>query len=273
MKRIIAILHANESMDDNVHALTKMLLDNNCADSVFVCTKEPTEEFNVTNGTQICQNLHWPSECDNMPKIRNWINAFFKQQNFKGMLHVIEDTTKLLKIPTGFIVDLEHMMKTLDYDVWFSTVCDGCNFVYSKYNPRLSIELDKPELQKLELGKRLLFTSHSNTQWIAYDFETVSDDLLKFNESFSIAMFYIIEFLARRRNTRRADQLYFMNQYITVESEYKTFECIAADKKTDDQNALKEEDAKFRAMNIDIHPDNSIDNVLEMTYKKLLSKV
>ena len=273
MKRAIVILHNNENTDENVHELVKTFLDNSCADFVFVCTKDPTEKFNITNGTQICQNLHWPSECDNIPKIRNWINNFFKTQNFKGMLHVLEDTTKLLKIPTGFIVDLEHMMKTLDYDVWFSTICDRCNYVYNKYNPRLSIALDKPEFDKLNLGKKILFTSHSNTQWITYNFETISDDLLKFNENFSIAMYYIIEFLARRRNTKNNKQLYYMNQYLTVESEYKVFESINKNEQADDQNILREEDAKFKSMNIDIHPDNNIDMVLEAIYNKFKEKI
>ena len=273
MKRAIVILHNNENTDENVHELVKTFLDNSCADFVFVCTKDPTEKFNITNGTQICQNLHWPSECDTIPKIRNWINNFFKTQNFKGMLHVLEDTTKLLKIPTGFIVDLEHMMKTLDYDVWFSTICDRCNYVYNKYNPRLSITLDKPEFDKLNLGKKILFTSHSNTQWITYNFETISDDLLKFNENFSIAMYYIIEFLARRRNTKNNKQLYYMNQYLTVESEYKVFESINKNEQVDDQNILREEDAKFKSMNIDIHPDNNIDMVLEAVYNKFKEKI
>jgi hypothetical protein len=272
MKRVIAILHNNENTDENVHELVKTFLDNSCADFVFVCTKDPTEKFNITNGTQFCQNLYWPAECDNIPKIRNWINDFFKKQNFKGMLHIIEDNTKLLKIPNGFIYDLERMMKTLDYNVWFSTICDRCNYVYNKYNPRLSIALDKPGIEQLELGKQLLFTSHSNTQWIVYNFEKISDDLLKFNEDFTISMFYIIEFLARRRNTRKNNELYFMNQYLTVESEYGTYKNIEISNEQDDQNVLKEEDTKFRSMNIDIHPDNNIDNVLEMTYKKLLEK-
>jgi hypothetical protein len=273
MKRVIAILHNDENTVDNVHNLVKTFIDNSCADCVFVCTKDPTEKFNITNGTQFCQNLHWPAECDNIPKIRNWINDFFKKQNFKGMLHVIEDSTDLLKIPTGFIVDLEHMMKTLDYDVWFSTVCDTCNFVYSKYNPRLSIVLDRAELFKLNLGKQLNFTSHSNTQWITYNFETVSDDLLKFNENFSISMYYIIEFLARRRNTKKENQLYFMNQYLTVESEYGTFKRIFGDNTEYSSDTMKKEDEMFKSMNINFSSDNNIDIILETLYKKISEKI
>ncbi len=272
MKRVIAILHNNIETENNVHELVKTFLDNSCADFVFVCTKDPTEKFNITNGTQICQNLHWPSECDNIPKIRNWINNFFKTQNFKGMLHVLEDTTTLLKIPTGFIVDLEHMMKTLDYDVWFSTVCDKCNYVYDKYNPRLNIALDDATVFNLNLGNNLLFTSHSNTQWIVYNFETISDDLLKFNENFSIPMYFIIEFLARRRNTKNNKQLYFMNQYLTVESEYGTYKSINIKEQEYERTIIQKEDLLFKSLNINNMSDNNIDNVLEILYKKINEK-
>lgn len=124
---------------------------------------------------------------------------------------MLEDSTELLKIPTGFICDIEHTMDVLDYHVWFSTVCDNCNYLYAKYNPRLAVVMDKVEYLPLGLGNKLLFTSHSNTQWIVYDFAKVPDDLLKFDEDFTIAMYYIIEYLARRRNTKAKNSVYFMN--------------------------------------------------------------
>ena len=68
------------------------------------------------------------------------------------------------------------MMDAFEYDVWFSTTCDNCNYVYSKYNPRLAVMLDKVEYFKFNLGEKLVFTSHSNTQWIAYDFSRATDD-------------------------------------------------------------------------------------------------
>lgn len=273
MKRIIAVLHEHSDMTENVHKIANIILENACADAFYVFTKESLEEFNYANGTQICQNVCWPAECDNIPKVRNWINSYFKTNQFNGMLHVLEDTTEILKIPTGFITDVENMMKKLDYDVWFSTVCDTCNYVYAKYNPRLGIVIDRAEMFKLNLGSQLLFTSHSNTQWIIYNYEKAPEDLLKFNDSFSIAMFYIIEYLARRRNTKKENQLYFMNQYLTVESELGTFKKLNCNIKEDDPNVMKEEDAKFKQLNVNFSPDNNIDTVLETTYKKLKEKI
>lgn len=273
MNRIIAILHNDDLMTENVHNIIDIILNNDCTDSMFVFSKTEKNEFNIKNNSKTCQNIVWPAECDNNTKIRNWINSYFKSNNFLGTLHVLEDSTKILKNPFTFLNDIENMMNVLDYDVWFSTVCDACNFIYSKYNPRLSIVLDRAEMFKLNLGKQLFYTSHSNTQWVAYNFAKVPDDLLKFNEDFSIAMFYIIEFLARRRNTKKENQLYFMNQYLTVESEYGTFKHEDNSVKQDLQETIKTEDAKFKELNINFAPDNNIDIVLETTYKKIKEKL
>lgn len=278
MKRIIAIIHTQNDMLENVHKIVNMIVDNNCAEQIYVFTKEEKLEFTFAQimTSQYCMNVCLPDTCDNTPKTRNWINSYFKTNNFDGFLHVIEDTTDLLKVPTKFMDDLEHMMKTLDYNVWFSTICDPCNFIYFKYNPRLAIILDKVEYFKLELGTKLLFTSHSNTQWVTYDFSQVTEDLLKFDEDFSIAMFYIIEFLARRRNTKRENQLYFMNQYLTVESEYGTFKHIDS-KNTEDKTAettnMQKEDQIFKNKQVKYEPDNNIDLVLETVYKTLNEKL
>ena len=100
-------------------------------------------------------------------------------------------------------------MNVLDLNNWCGTVTDGCNYIYSKYNPRLSISIDKPEYQKLNIDK-VIFCSHSNVQWLVYDLERADDNELFFNESFTVDMFWIIEYLARRRNTH-PNSLYFMN--------------------------------------------------------------
>lgn len=127
------------------------------------------------------------------------------------MLHVLEDTTCIMSSPKQFIDDIEHAMDVLDYDVWLSTTCDPCNYVYKKFNPRLSVAMDRAELFKLGLGTQILLTSHSNLQWVVYNFAKAPDDLLRFDERFTVPMYYIIEFLARRRNTKQDGQLYFMN--------------------------------------------------------------
>ena len=81
-------------------------------------------------------------------------------------------------------------------------------------------------------------------------------------------MFWIIEFLARRRNTKSQGQLFYMNQYLTIDSELGTFEQIAIDNNLSEKT-MKEEDAKFKKKKIDFAPDNNIDIILEETYSKL----
>jgi hypothetical protein len=60
-------------------------------------------------------------------------------------LHVVKSGVKILPGVAEFVPALERAMHELDYSVWLSTVTDGCNYVYSKYNPRVRIRLDRPE--------------------------------------------------------------------------------------------------------------------------------
>lgn len=102
-------------------------------------------------------------------------------------------------------------MVKLKQHVWLSTVCDECNFVYKKYNPRVRVSFDDDKSKGLLKTKSIVFTSNANTAWIAYDLSSNPNKLLKFDERFEIPMFYIIELLARRRNTKDKGQLYYMN--------------------------------------------------------------
>jgi len=101
------------------------------------------------------------------------------------------------------------------------------------------------------------------------------DNELFFDEKFTIDMFFIIEFLARRRNAHPGS-LYYMNQYVTCASEqglYKFKEGLKREQRKDLQEAMKAEDAEFRSRGINFAPDNNIDIVLENVYLKLKSKV
>jgi hypothetical protein len=42
---------------------------------------------------------------------------------------------------------LESTMKALDYDVHLSTVTDRCNYVFNKFCPRLSLDVDELQLK------------------------------------------------------------------------------------------------------------------------------
>lgn len=204
---------------------------------------------------------------------RNFINDYFKQLQFKGFLHVVSGNIIFKDMINEYLNQLEYTMDFLDYSVHFSTVTDPCNYVYSVYNPRMQLHLDDSKYDKFNLPESLIFTSHSNTAYVTYDFSKIPDDLLHFNEQFSIPMFHIIEFLARRRNTKSVNQLYYMNMYLTVPLEK---EAIKNNPKLPEidipQEKFKVEDALFKSMNIEFKPDNNIDMILEDIKKLLESK-
>ena len=91
-------------------------------------------------------------------------------------------------------------MDVLDYSVHFSTVTDPCNYIFKKFNPRLTIDVDDENAKtRLGLPDRISFTSHSNICWTIFDLNKLGDDVPKFDEKFTVAMYVIIEYLARRR--------------------------------------------------------------------------
>ena len=166
-------------------------------------------------------------------------------------------------------------MKVFDYPVWLSTVTDGCNYVYGKYNPRIRICADRPECAALGIHGDICFTSHSNMMWVAYDLDGIKDnDLLRVDERFTVAMYFIIEFLARRKRLCGAESVCFMNQYMTVGSEQGAFSAVEEKHPSErpKPEIMQAEDKAFKEMNIDYSPDNSVDLVLERFWEKIKSK-
>ena len=86
-----------------------------------------------------------PSDlAESEPKFRNYVNRYFKDCNFKGFLHVVSDSIELLDGMHKYANEIEHVMDLLDYNVHFATVTDPCNYVYSKYSPRVVLGIDTP---------------------------------------------------------------------------------------------------------------------------------
>ena len=170
------------------------------------------------------------------------------------------------------------MMSALDYSLWLNTTCDPCNYVFKKYNPRVGVSLDHPDVLCSDLlrkiGPKVFSTSHSNTQWMCYDMKNVKEDLLKFDDQFTVPMYYIIDLLARRKVSGAASDLFFMNQYLTVDAEHGTFEQIPETKPAEfTKEVMQREDAAFKAKNHNVNPDNNIDMVLERIWEKMKAKL
>lgn len=272
MRRIVIINEHSENVQNAVNTVNAFAASS-VETEITVCTRAPDGRFDVKAGNCSCSNEVIPPELDTEPKVRNWVNS--RNAGFGGFLHVLTDSVEVLKDPLRFVSDLENAMRILDYPLWLNTACDGCNYVYSKYNPRLRIGCDRAECGKLGLAGEICFTSHSNTQWVCYDMPALAgSDLLRFEERFTVPMFFIIELLARRRNTKPVGSLFYMNQYMTVGSEYGTFRNLesAAPEKDAPQERMRAEDEQFKAMGVDFSSDNNIDTVLETLWEKILAK-
>ena len=212
------------------------------------------------------EHIEIPAGSDTIAKMHNFIVKDQHAKGFDGMLHVVEDAVSIEKDLTRFICDLRSMMLTIGMDVWLNTVCDGMNYVYSKYNPRMVVEFDDPKWQVFGFDG-MVYTSHSNAAWIVYNMAKYSETAFLFDEQFSARMFMIIEFLARRKTLNAGkNSLCLMNMYPTVKSENGTFKMCTSYNEDVPADVMKEENERFTAMNLNIAPDNLIDNVLESMY-------
>ena len=272
--RIIAIQWINEKAIDNVLKLIKDFNSYGFNDCIVLFGQHDIASLDEqkTQGLRYSY-VNVPYGKDEIPKIKNFIMSYVEQQQINGFLHIIEDDVALDKDPSTYIESLEHTMSILDYGIYFSTVTDPCNYVFNKFSPRLTIAIDDESIQnEFHLPKSLSFTSHSNTAWTTYNVNS-SIKTQRYNERFSVAMFYIIEYLARRKSTKVKGSLYFMNQYLSIFDEIGTFHVVPIEKSSLDPNKIQEEDAIFKSMNIDYAPDNNIDVILDSFYSKIKEKI
>lgn len=261
--RKLVIVHWNEN--SNIQKLVESFPSNL---DITIFQKHGLNAIATTHSVVVM-----PENINTSVKSKNYIIQQYKTENFSGYLHIIEDVIELLKDPTEFISDIENTMNILDIHSYLGTVTDACNRIYSKYNPRLRLINDKPEWQKFNI-KEFVFCSHSNTNWMIFNLEKCDINEITFNEMFTIDMFWIIEYLARRRNSH-PETLYFMNQYLTCSTEHGVYQL---DKTIDiavqhDTEKMKEEDQLFKSLNINYQPDNNIDELLERLAIKLDSKI
>lgn len=254
--RTFAIINTHEDIDLCQNIISKIP----CDDKIYIFqTKD--NNFETKDNLEI---VKIPTEMQvNCPKIKNFVSNYFFSQDFKGFLHVIEDTVQILKDPIEFLIEIEKMMSKLDQKSWFNTITDPCNYTFTIYNPRFSVELDEPSIKEV-YDKTIYWTSHANTSWICYDYSKATFDDIKFDESFSIPMFYIIKFLAERRNNRNPGELYYMNFYPTVKEERGVFKNIQH--RDDDKHTQKDfqiEQQIYESQKINNEADMIIEAVMD----------
>ena len=198
---------------------------------------------------------------------------YFFDNSFNGFLHVIEDGIEIYNDPTTFLSEIEKMMSKLHLKSWFNTVTDVCNYSFNIYNPRFSVDLDEPTVKEV-YDKTIYWTSHANTSWVCYDYSIATFDDVSFNESFTIAMFYIITFLAERRNHKKDGELYYMNFYPSIKDELGVFRLLqnVKDKPSSDVEYSKQNEI-FRNMNVNYTADMSIEKVMDDIFDILTKNI
>ena len=270
-KRIVAIHAANDVCNDVVahKAMNAMQID---AGDVVVFA--PSSMMIPDTFVDKHKWISFPESSNSISKQKNFIIDWCKNFRFKGFLHIIEDSISLNLASKQYMNMLEATMSTLDYDVHFSTITDKCNYVFNKFCPRLSIDIDDDNIRKtLGLPSKICFTSHSNVSYVTYNFNAVGDCPPKFDERFTVGMYFIIEFLSRRRATKKDGQLYYMNQYLSIADEVGAYSIEDVKAKTIDNDVMQHENELFKSLNIDYAPDNNLDIVLDTLYVKLKEKM
>lgn len=210
----------------------------------------------------------------NIPMMRNYIMKWFLDNKKTGYLHFVEDNVEITSDPTNFLDKIEEMMTKLKLDSWFNCSCDPVNYVYSRFNPRFELVIDDDEAKK-SYDKTILLCSNANTTWTSFNLDICTYENVKLDDRFTVAMYYIIEFLANRRNNKKPGQLHYMNMYPTIIEELDVFKSTPVEENIVDekekQKIQMEEDKLFHSLNINYQPDHDIVMISE-EIRKMLSQ-
>ena len=213
-----------------------------------------------------------PELVDSESKMRNFVTETFYSAKIKTFLHVVSDALPIKNEKLDlFVPAIEEMMRKFKQISWFSTRSDPCNYVFEKYNPKYKVEIDKPNSENY--NRMVYFTAFANTAWTIFDYSVVSDlDMVKLNDSFRIPMFYIVEYLSRRRKYQTA----FMNAYPTVDEERWVFDPssmfvqkLEPEKEKFGREDYEKENKLFMEMKVDFEPLTNVEKIFEMICEKL----
>ena len=257
--RYFAIINTHDNVDSE-HNLIEKLPKNDSKILKFRFDNTQNEENVVVI----------PNELKNKgSKIINYVQKYFFDNNIKDFVHVIDDTIEILKNPDVFLNEIEVMMKKLDNYEWYNTVTDPMNYTFKLYNPRFAVELDTEEIKKT-YPKTIYFTSHANTLWMCYDFSKCTPEKINLDEDFEIAMYYIIEHLAERRNKKNKGDIYYMNFYPTVIEEKGLFRQITVNEEyTVSEEEQTKEAIYFKSKNINHSADMKIEAIMDDLLEKI----
>lgn len=274
--RTFVILNVNDGVDICENIIKK--LPNNSNILVYVRESLKNTDFvNTFNGFNENSNVSLRYYDDDIrfkqSNLRNFVSKQLIDEKITGFVHIIEDIVQIYNESEIFLDKIEQMMQILNLKSWFNTSCDQCNFVYSKYNPRLYIAIDDERMKKV-YDKTIAWCSNANTLWTIWNYDMCTFEDLRFEEKFQFSMYLIIEFLARRRNTKKNGELYYMNYYPSIPEELNVFKCMdVKNGKQFTNDEINNEGKIFKEMCIDNHADTDINVLMEDISNVLISKL
>lgn len=201
----------------------------------------------------------------------NFVYKYLKENFTNAYGYAIYDTIQFKKDPTPFMDSIEEMMGKLRLDVWFNTYTDPMNFVFTKFDGRVSIAINEPELKKT-YDKTIIWTSHSNPNLSVIDLDVFAlpEGGKTFDDRFEIPMFWIIKFLCERRRDKKG----FMNYYPTISEEVGTFKCNDyGDGIKPTPQLMQKEDKMFGELKLDHSPSQSVEELMDFMIERLRSNI
>jgi hypothetical protein len=274
--RTFVILNVNDDVDICENIIKKLPNNSN----ILVYARESlknTDFVNTFNSFTGNSNIRLRFYDDDIrfkqSNLRNFVSKQLLDEKITGFVHIIEDIVQIYNDSENFLDKIEQMMQVLNLKSWFNTSCDQCNFVYSKYNPRLYIAIDDERMKKV-YDKTIAWCSNANTLWTIWNYDMCTFEDLRFEEKFQFSMYLIIEFLARRRNTKKNGELYYMNYYPSIPEELNVFKCMdVKNGKQFTNDEINNEGKIFKEMGIDNHADTDINVLMEDISNVLISKL
>lgn len=202
----------------------------------------------------------------NIASSLNFIYRYLKERYNNSFGYVIYDSMQIKSNPSIFFNEIELMISKLKLDVWFNTYTDIMNFIFNKYDGRLSVNIDDKELKQI-YDKTIIFASHCNPNLSIIDIDKFNNEK-PFDEKFDIPMYWIIKFLCERSMNNQG----FMNEYPTIAEEIGVFKLFDFKDKKDFQKDLqKKESDMFYNFKLNYFPHNNIDELLDFIINRLKS--
>lgn len=263
--RVFAILNWKEERNINVkqEILEKLPLRDKNDKVVIFCKDALKKEFEKNDKYEIV--VVSEQEGHNRAALLNTAYKYLKDHYSGYYGYTIYDSVQFKKDPSIFFAKIEEMIEKLHLDIWFNTYTDVMNFVFSKFDPRVSIVINEPKYQSI-YNKTIMWTSHANPNITLVDIDKFDfKDGHVFDDRFEIPMFWIIKFLCERARNKQG----FMNHYPTIEEEIGVYKIGDFKGSNFSQQQMQIEDKMFSELNLDHTPNQNVEALMEFMMKQL----